>query len=188
MVMRMGEEQQQRLDPVQAVLAFKDHVMDIHDALVGYKTELDHDKQGMPYLKSVPDPDATPICTLEGGKYLVHNIKLFLNRHSSFANLTTDDVARIPGEAVMQPIDMMIAYPDIYLVPQYGESGEKIYQFSRLMTEGLALYSSLYMFFTALKAGGIKEFAEASIVVKWVKSDEAPQSVPLNMYGAGAKR
>ena len=39
------------------------------------------------------------------------------------------------------------------------------------------------MFFTALKAGGIKEFAEASIVVKWVKNDEQPQSAPVNMYG-----
>ena len=181
--MRMSEEQQQRMDPVQAVLAFKEHVMDIHDALVGYKTELKHDEKGMPYLESVRDDDATPICTLEGGKYLVHNIKLFLNRHSSFANLSTDDVAKIPGEAVMQPIDMMIAYPEIYLVPQASETGEKVYQFSRLKTEGLALYSSLYMFFTALKAGGIKEFAEASIVVKWVKSDEVPQAVPVNMYG-----
>lgn len=181
-MMKMSEEQQ-RLDPVQAVLAFKEHVMDIHDALVGYKTELKHDEKGMPYLESVRDPDATPICTLEGGKYLVHNIKLFLNRHSSFANLTTDDVAKIPGEAVMQPIDMMIAYPEIYLVPQESDNGEKVYQFSRLKTEGLALYSSLYMFFTALKAGGIKEFAEASIVVKWVKNDEQPQSAPVNMYG-----
>ena len=179
----MGEEQQ-RLDPVQAVLAFKEHVMDIHDALVGYKTELKHDEKSMPYLESVRDPDATPICTLEGGKYLVHNIKLFLNRHSSFANLTTDDVAKIPGEAVMQPIDMMIAYPEIYLVPQQRPGGgNNVYQFSRLKTEGLALYSSLYMFFTALKAGGIKEFAEASIVVKWVKNDEHPQSVPISLYG-----
>ena len=66
-------DEQQRLDPVQSVLAFKEHVMDIHDALVGYKTELKHDEKGMPYLESGPDPDATPICTLEGGKYLVHH-------------------------------------------------------------------------------------------------------------------
>ena len=136
--MKMSEEQQ-RLDPVQAVLAFKEHVMDIHDALVGYKTTLEHDEKGMPYLESKKDTDATPICTLEGGKYLVHNIKLFLNRHSSFANLTTDDVAKIPGEAVMQPIDMMIAYPEIYLVPQESDNGEKVYQFSRLKTEGLLI-------------------------------------------------
>lgn len=182
-MVRMSEEQQQRMDPVQALLSFKEHVMEIHDALVGYKTELAHDEKGMPYLLSARDPDATPICTLEGGKSLVHNLKLFLNRHSSFANLSTDDVAKIPGEAVMQPIDMMMAYPEIYLVPTTTHNGEMIYQNSRLKTEGLALYSSLYMFFTAMKAGGIKEFAEASIVVKYVKSDEIPQHQQTGIYG-----
>ena len=185
-MIKMSEEQQ-RMDPVQAVLAFKDHIMSIHDALVGYKTELKHDDRGMPYLESAPDPDATPICTLEGGKYIVHNMQLFLNRHSSFADLNTDDVAKIPAEAVQQPIDMMIAYPEIYLVPQDPDAEQKTYQFSRLKTEGLALYSSLYMFFTALKAGGIKEFAESSIVVKWTKGDTQPESIPISLYGGNKK-
>ena len=38
-------DEQQRLDPVQSLLAFKEHVMDIHDALVGYKTEFKHDEK-----------------------------------------------------------------------------------------------------------------------------------------------
>ena len=172
-------------DPLKFLLSFQKHIMDIHDALSGFESELKSDGKGNYYFESTLNPHNKPICSIEGAKYIMHHIQLFMNQHSAFSDMSTDDIATLPGDAVKQPIDMMLAYPQIYLVGETDAYGHTTYPYARLKTEGYALYDMLYMYFTALRNAGIKEFALGTIAIRYAPTDNAPQEQKASLYGGG---
>lgn len=138
----------------QTAMDFAQLYASIYDDLTASKSEIVQRgtiKQGeieYPNLVQVSerDPEAIPICSHTGAMFLLHHIRLKLNRHTALGDLSRDEIAEIAGNSVMEPIDTMI-----FNQREYG-----IQNFEKLEAEGLSLFDTIYTFLTGLKNAGIR--------------------------------
>lgn len=109
------------------------------------------------------DPDAIAVCNGNGARRVLHQLRLLMNPHNSFADLSKDEIAQIAESAASLPIVIMMANQ-----AEYG-----VTDLNKLEAEGLGLFDSIYIFLTTLKEGGAKKVAMSLYQVKVESKDEA---------------
>ena len=162
---------QQQSSPFESQLDFEKYFAGLLDELTGMRSTIEvlKDDEGKPILDaaglqqitvvSAPDPNGHPLCNYEGGKTIIHHIKLQMNRHNSFADLDRDEIADITANAIMQPFDNIMWNMDTFGVTDLA----------RLETEGLSLWDSLYVYLTQLKTGEFRKIWGGILAVQYVQ-------------------
>lgn len=163
---------------IDAQLDFEKHLANIYDEFTAnvstVQVKLDESNKpmldgfGNPIVEVVSKPRAYshPICNDEGGQMLVHNLRLVMNRHNAFADLDRDEIAQIARDAIMQPIDTMM-----FNAAMFG-----VTDLSRLETEGLALFDSVYLYLSQLKLGEFKKAVQNILTVQYSTRPNMPQA------------
>ena len=116
---------------------------------------------------STKNPGVIPICNETGAQYLIHHIRLILNQHNSVGELERDEIAEIAGNAVTEPIDIMM-----FNRKEYG-----VTNLEKLEAEGLSLFDSLYIFLTGLKGAGIRGWAGGMYQIKVENKDQGVKAM-----------
>lgn len=148
----------QSLSPWQMAMDFAQFRARIWDDLTGSKSRIEErgkirmsDGTEYPNLVQVTeqDPYAIPVCNDNGGRRVLHQLDLIMNPHTSFANLSRDEIAEIAENSCRQAFGPMFAN-----LAEYG-----ITNMNKLEAEGLSMFDTLYIFLTTLKDGGAKNVA-----------------------------
>ena len=169
------------LNPSQITLNFAGHFASIYDELTGSISEIRQegtiklpDGREVPNLMqvSVKDPDAIPITNSNGARRILHGIRLILNPHSAIGALSKDEIATICGNTIREMGVVMFANPI-----EYG-----VQSTSKLESEMLEIFDSVYIFLTSLKDAGFRGWVGGMYQVKVVGRDDVkrPEQGLLN--------
>jgi hypothetical protein len=158
----MAEKNQ---SPYDVAMNFATFFANIYDEFTGSTSTIEErGKVKMPDGAEYPNlvqvsrknPGVIPICGDTGAQYLIHHVRLILNQHNSVGELERDEIAEIAGNAVTEPIDIMM-----FNRKEYG-----VVNLEKLEAEGLSLFDSLYIFLTGLKNAGIRGWAGGMYQIK----------------------
>ena len=150
--------QQNSINPWQLAMDFASFQANIYDDLTGSRSQIVQkgtikaaDGTEYPNLVQITerDPTAIPVCNDNGARRVLHQIRLIMNAHNSFATLSRDEIPEIAENTVAQAIDVMMANTE-----EYG-----VTDLNKLETEGLSLFDTFYIFLTTLKDGGASKVA-----------------------------
>jgi hypothetical protein len=167
--------QQTNINPWQLAMDFAQFKAKIYDDLTGSKSEIVQqgtfkapDGSEYPNLIQVTrkDPTAIPVCNDNGARRVIHQIDLIMNPHTSFAELSRDEIPDIAENSIGQAIDVMMANTQ-----EYG-----VTDLNKLESEGLSLFDTFYIFLTTLKNGGAKVVAMSLYQIKVESKNEAAEA------------
>ena len=176
----MPEEIQLQQNPVLVLLDYENFLKQVYDDCTANRSEIKtmkdengkelKDAAGLPIIivESTPDPNAHPLCNIEGGRKLIGSLRLIMNRQNSFADLEQDEIVDIGADSVRQPINMMMFHET-----KYGVSS-----LSELETFGLQLVNSVYVYLNGLKKGGVRDFNRGVLTVQYIQKPATNQEQP----------
>ena len=157
-------------EPLKYSLDFELYLQAQFNDWAGMRSELKRLDNGQYVVEYEQDASASPICNGEGGKHLVKNLRMVMNRHCAFGSLSRDEIAEITGDIIKATIDPMFIWTE-----KFGVTSLSI-----LENAGLNLFESIYTYMTSLKEtvkggqGGIMSFGTAISVVQYIQKDAAP--------------
>lgn len=167
----MVEQQQTNVEPLKYSLDFETYLITIFNSFAGMKGNLKKLDTGEYLLEYERDIGTEPVGNDKGGKHLVNNIRLIMNRYAAFGSLTRDEIADITSNIIRATITPMFVYTDMF----------GITSLSVLENFGLNLFESVYTYLTSIKDGGLKQFGKDISTVTYVQKP-APTEEKTGLY------
>ncbi len=149
-------------DPMKYALEYETYLASVFYAFTGREANLRKLDNGQYVVEYSAVADAMAVVNDRGGKFIVSQLRLQMNKHSAFGDLSRDEIADMAGNVIKATINPIIVWKQNFEVSSLSE----------LESVGLNLFESVYTFYTSLKLGGLKEFNKATITVAYVQKPE----------------
>lgn len=154
-------------------LNFEEYLLNVFNSFTGATSTLKELATGNYVVEFEINANADHICNVKGGQQICGKLRLLMNRHVAFADLSTDEIVDIASNMTMDTFDPMFAQMQEY----------EIKNLSQLESLGLAVSDSLFAFLTSLRDKGIRDLVVATTSVTYVnKSSEGNQQAQVGIY------